>query len=799
MLDSSPRSSVLTSLPSSVKQPLLDDTTIDSSTLRARVEIRRQYKRRVEKSRLAAASSSHNNFAANNDVEDRQGVGYDSLLKASTSDTDSITNIPTSMTSTDRTRSQSLQSLDEQKTFSPPNSPYESPQLRQQQQSIEPPFLPPIPQSSAWSESHRRDSALEDIRNNMRTPPPNKPHSNDRVKNKSTPPLQPKFKRSSTTESAASSTVVDDVLMDRALYIRENLRKYELQELAAEAERAADSGLEKFVGSASKYVEESPDQTPKYSERKHIHADSFAYSMVTPQRSRGLLELDPLEFTPSSYFSNTKKMIKVSALRSFSDVVPNFSDMHSNIRFHLKRSGVDASTLPEMGSRHQPLVKNDTIESDAHSQAPSVTSGSIASFSSYAASSLKGVVELLGRSRSNPCNTTVPKDFSIVHKSSSAMSSFDGENPIKPSWEASEEDKGIIDNSASEHYIKAKRSPPLFPPVPLQMARSADFGGSRNIKSRNTPPLFTSKSEANGLAAESYDSDDSSVELYGRKSPLNISLEGNFNKLNQRGGVESNVPFNQLKLKPALSRSRSAQAFPALDNSYREASNNNVSFEDPIGLRSCSPVDMLLIQKSQTKDSADETGGVRSIFDRLQQQFSASIDDFRHPMKTEEENTMFVSNYFYTEKDAKSRDAPNLKLDINPRKENDAYCVGNCGDDDMKLVSSCETLGKIVTSALEWVSTKKSDASGFSNRSDSATGFSNLYTDNNGHDREKRVFVPPRLSQRSVDDVRFASDDLRQSNNHYRHGTLVGEQYERIPNCSYAVCDLKNANDENVD
>jgi hypothetical protein len=567
--------------------------------------------------------------------------------------------------------------------------------------------------------------------------------------------------------------------MDRALYIRENLRKYEMQELAAEAERAAESGMEKFVGSASKYVEESPDQT--YSERKQI-SDSSAFGMVTPQKSRRLLELDPLEFTPSSYFSNSKKMIKVTALRSFSDVVPNFSDMHSNIRFHLKRSGVDVSTLPEMGSR-EPLVKNDTIDSDAHSQAPSVTSGSIGSFSSYAASSLKGVVELLGRSRSNPSNRNVPKDFSIIHKSSSAVSSFDGENPVKPSLEPSDEEKGVIDKSSSERCIKAKRSPPLFPPV--QIARSADFGGNRSMKTRKTPPLFTSKSDTNDLTAESFDSDDSSVELYGRKSPL-----------------ESTSSFNQLKLKPALSRSRSTQAFPSFDNTHRETSKNNVSFEDPIGLRSCSP-DMLLLHKSETKMSADETGAVRSIFDRIQKQFSVTMDDFRHPMKTEEENTMFISNYFYTEKDVKSCDVPHLKLDINPTKNNNAFCVGNCGDDDMRLVSSCETLGKFVTSALEWVSTKKSDGTVFSNRSDSAAVFSNLYTDN-GHDREKRVFVPPRLSERSVDDMRFASDDdLRQSNNHHRHGTGVGEQFESIPDCStIVVCDgfeLNKDDDENVD
>jgi hypothetical protein len=84
-------------------------------------------------------------------------------------------------------------------------------------------------------------------------------------------------KRNSTVPSfSPPSTVVDDLLMNRALNIRENLRQYEMKELAAEAERAAESGMEKFVGSASKYVEESPiPQTPKYIEGRQS-ADTYS-------------------------------------------------------------------------------------------------------------------------------------------------------------------------------------------------------------------------------------------------------------------------------------------------------------------------------------------------------------------------------------------------------------------------------------------------------------------------------------------------------------------------------------------
>ena len=768
MLDSSP---VLTK-PSAAKQPILGDTAMDSSSSshQSRAEIRRQYRRRIEKSRLLAAVS-YNNSPIINDVEKRQSVAsYDNLVVASTSDTEALTN----MTSTDeRTRTQSLQSLDESisvptaKTFPlPDNSVHERPQS---------PILPPKPQRSR-----------DDRRNSVRTPPPSKPPSSAKIK-LSPRPSKPKFKRSSSSYlSTASSNVVDDALMDRAFFIRENLRKYEMQELAAEAERAAESGLEKFVGSASKYVEESPDQTPRYIERKQVD-EYFMHDMVTPQKTRGLLELDQLEFTPSSYFNsnNNMKKIKVSALRRFSDVVPNFSDMHSNIRFHLQRNGVDVNVLPEMVSR-APIVKNDTIESDTFSQAPSVT-GSIGSFGSYAASSIKGVAELLGRSRSNPNNRVVPGDLSLLNQSSSAISSFEGEGSTKP---PTEEDDGIVDKPASDDLIMSKRPPPLFPPS-VQMARSIDMGGSRTnrVASRRIPPLFTSKSDTNNLEADSYDSDDSSVELYGRKSksPMNMSLD-------EVGNKDNSFP-------PTLTRSRSAHAFPSFDSLRQGTPNVNASFEDPMACRSCSP-EMPVLKKGQTKESIDDTGTVLSLLDKIQRKFSVSLDEFRgdgfrNPKKTEEENKMFVSNYFYTEKNVKSRDNPNLKIDINhlsqSTADDKAFCVGNCSKDDIKFVSSCETLGKFVTSALNWVNTKNSDTTEFVNRSESVAAISNIYTDT-GHDRETRVFAPPRLSERCKDTAIFASDDndIRQPSN------------QVIPDCSeMIVCDggfdTKKENDKHLE
>ena len=50
--------------------------------------------------------------------------------------------------------------------------------------------------------------------------------------------------------------------------------------------------------------------------------------------------LPPMDYTPSSYFS--KKKIRVTALREFSEVVPDFRKMHNNIRIHLGQEGVES-------------------------------------------------------------------------------------------------------------------------------------------------------------------------------------------------------------------------------------------------------------------------------------------------------------------------------------------------------------------------------------------------------------------------------------------------------------------------
>lgn len=472
----------------SMPNPLILDgaTTIDSSSLRTRAEMRLQYKAHVAKSHVPAASS-HTDGLKEEDCRHSQGVGYectdsDRLLNEAKSDTDLITSTLTSMTNMEQRLGS--QSLDEQIIIAPtvnypqpPPPPSSSILGMKEQQSIQNPCRPSKKTQSVWSESHRKERTRSDDGRNITRTPPSLPHSGgNRSKINSTISVPEMVKRNSTVPSfSAPSTVVDDLLMNRALNIRENLRQYEMKELAAEAERAAESGMEKIpLESASKYVEESPiPQTPKYIEgRQSADTYFFTHGLVTPQRSRRLLELDALEFSPSAYFSNNMKKIKVLSLRNFSDVVPNFSDMHKNIRIHLERSGVDATTLPEVGSREH-LLKIDTIESDVISLAPSVTSGSLGSFGSYAASSLKGVVELLGRTRSNNSTTkSVPQ--SIIQKSLSV----EGEKHTKPLFEPPEEDKGIVDKSASvdqKDFIATRRPPPLFPS--LQKAKSADFWG----------------------------------------------------------------------------------------------------------------------------------------------------------------------------------------------------------------------------------------------------------------------------------------------------------------------------------
>lgn len=224
---------------------------------------------------------------------------------------------------------------------------------------------------------------------------------------------KPRLKRIQTDPSIthrSKTALVDDELMNRALSIRENLREYEMQELAAEAERAAEEGMERFVGVASKFIGDAYKPYNYFSSGGY--EDDFVMDFnVEKIRSR---PTGGSEYTPS-YFS--KKKIRVTSLREFNEVVPPFERIHHNIRLHLKQRGVDERVLPDEECQMCPTTSD---EDDMNSQAAS-QAGSIASFSSFAITSLRGMMDYMGNSRQNPTISSYEKQFSTSGMSTSMM------------------------------------------------------------------------------------------------------------------------------------------------------------------------------------------------------------------------------------------------------------------------------------------------------------------------------------------------------------------------------------------
>eukprot|EP00956_Cyclotella_meneghiniana_P000736 scaffold786_cov37-Cyclotella_meneghiniana.AAC.4 len=223
---------------------------------------------------------------------------------------------------------------------------------------------------------------------------------------------KPRSKRTQTDPSMtqrSKTALLDDELMTRALSIREDLRQYEMQELAAEAERAAEEGMERFVGATSKFIGDT--HTPhKYFSPGGYEDDFVLDYNVERIRSR---PTGGSEYTPS-YFN--KKKIRVTSLREFHEVVPPFERIHDNIRLHLKQRGVDERVLPEEERQMCPTTSD---EDDANSQAASQT-GSIASFSSFAINSIRGMMDYMGNPRKNPSISSYEKQFSTSGMSTSA-------------------------------------------------------------------------------------------------------------------------------------------------------------------------------------------------------------------------------------------------------------------------------------------------------------------------------------------------------------------------------------------
>eukprot|EP00804_Cyclotella_cryptica_P021822 CCRYP_000823-RA/>CCRYP_000823-RA protein AED:0.02 eAED:0.02 QI:0/-1/0/1/-1/1/1/0/760 len=506
---------------------------------------------------------------------------------------------------------------------------------------------------------------------------------------------KPQLKRIHTAPSPMQSnrsSVVDDALMNRALSIREDLRQYEMQELAAEAEKAAESGMERFVGSASKFTMEVTPP-PKQLVRDRYDDDFvLAYQLETPlaRKSNYLRPSYAMEYTPS-YFN--KKKIRVTALREFSEVVPSFMEMHDNIRIHLGQKGVDQKILPDE-EQHRLFRKStsqDVNDDDLNSQANASQAGSIVSFSSFAVASLRGIVDYYGSNRSKGLNDNTNSTAKLP--------------PSNPKID--EHDRSGASKQTSHAAFDSCCGSFEFEQAAAVGKRVPATQSSANLSFEKSSTVNT-------------DSDDSSIELYGRRDIDGRSSPSSVN------GVLSGLGRDDKVL-------RRRELF--VDGTFDEDKSRAPSMLSPSVM------------------SNDTTQSVAKFFSRIQHKFSRSLDDSKKTSKEVEENEKFIANYFYTNQDANivnSEGISNFKLDINPDgRRNDGFCISGCVQND--LLSSCETVGKMMDMIFSWFSEKGDcDQSAHSKSIDPKSPHIVLHqswirtwqTESN----HRRFFMPPRLA-----------------------------------------------------
>lgn len=576
---------------------------------------------------------------------------------------------------------------------------------------------------SLWDESHKEGSVHQPQLSKTTRSSPKDAKSSERASKSKTKvsahrqkPKLAKNKSAPSFSSTKQTNVADDALMDRALAIRQNLMNFEMQELAAEAERAAESGLEKFVGSTSKFGVDiqTPQHQPNFvDDSEFVLKDEQGFA--TPSRRKSFVDagfLNRMEYTPS-YFA--RKKIPVTSLRNFSEIVPDFKDMHSNIRIHLGNEGVDTDVLPKVHTRHntRSLIKNDTDDTekeegevDAKSEAPSNT-GSVSSFSSYAVASLASLREIIEFVK-RPNKSGV--DDNIVHNAST-LSNFSNTSGMH--IDDSKSTKGASHESSGSAAVGAVAARNKSTDAPLPPSAS----------------LFKP-----AMPAVDSDSDDSSVEFYGRKSPIeSIQSAPSREPLDVVEASRMRASLSQSSRSQIKStdkrkgggsvsfRTEQANYKSLLDKLHQKhPASPSVSFEAIEDGASCGAsltnIDLDLLP-SPTATSSNKSTPMASFLSKIG--FSRSMStDGRHKSKIEgEDNKHFVANFFYNASDKPSDildghgGVSTLKFDANPELDrgNEPFCLpAGCGSAGT-ILPACDSAVKAVDFVFDWFNIEGGD------------------------------------------------------------------------------------------
>lgn len=535
---------------------------------------------------------------------------------------------------------------------------------------------------------------------------------------------RPRLKRHSTAPSFTEVTtpttnVADDILMDRARCVRRDLMNFEMQELAAEAERAAESGMERFVGSASKFggVAETPPHRPAYVDDGFVADGVPIYvgdrgggggaAPSTPSRRKTLADAlaHPMVYTPS-YFA--RKKIPVTSLRNFAEVVPRFGEMHENARWHLRRVGVNPGVLPEHRSQRS-LVRSDTDESEAGDgggvgegadeaslTAPSIAAShaeSISSFSSYAVASLaslKEIIEYVNRPRSQVDGARPPASTAGVCR--------DGKSSVPRAAEHLSPPRRRAAESAAEG----------------QGVMSITTGIQQGIDTQMPHVAMHFKTVVGPIDS---DSDDSSVEFYGHKSPVDLNRSASSNASKGEVGraqlmpslssqpSRSNISTGRRRKRrigssPSVSFETEKASYQALLDKLHHRHSPSVSFD--VDTNSCTPslTNMDIdIMPSSPMVGTNKSTPMAKFLSKIGFSRSASAERQNKSSKAlEEDNEHFVANFFYTSRppggvEAFPGGSLTLKLNINPERDRDdpPYCLSGCGPEDLlPVVPVCD-------------------------------------------------------------------------------------------------------------
>ena len=505
--------------------------------------------------------------------------------------------------------------------------------------------------------------------------------------NQSDKPLLPK---SLLTRSAtAPNTLADDALTTRAASIRTHLRQVEIQELALEAERAAEKGMERFRGGVSLFLGDNEDVSGNESRYNGAKSggggrqNESRCTYNTPNKDKNAHHDDFLLTPKTSILS--KKKLRVTSLREFHEVIPSFNGMHLELRGHFLIRGVKESMLTTTCHHSQAkrlasmTITTPTEEDDVNSQAAS-QAGSIASFGSYAFSSLRGIVEYVGKKNhptgsggnANHSNSTLNRSVDY-NKYSNFNDKYSG--------------KSQYSTDQTSHHTA---SPEGFDSCCGSFEFDAHVEEEQYYSIKNSKKLTNHQPNATTMmTASTLDddhSDDSSLELYGRASPSSIN------------GVLSGV---------ALDKTRSKQPFLYNNGDHEDEKSLTPSILSHDAAQSVATFISRIQHKFNTRSSPNNNYELTTN-NRASNQNKILLNKSR-----KKQNAKYLSNYFYIPSTPSDllhnphEGGITHKLDINPNSHSsskrDGLCLGmTTGCSNTDVLSGCESVGNAVDTITTW-------------------------------------------------------------------------------------------------